>query len=199
MRAILHPAHSTARRLAGKLPYYCDAEIGETPSRVGGAVTVGIPRGGSAAAEVRGAGWGGPGPREEGTAEPRPSVSRVLRGTAVRARLPEGRLRLRAPPVTARGRARGEVGARRLQCLRGAGARGPRARLAGVLGALPLTSRALAPGEAGSRSRDGGAPRPDSAACGLGGTATPKVKKRILSFLPARPYLNSGASATRLR
>ncbi|KAJ8781759.1 hypothetical protein J1605_010743 [Eschrichtius robustus] len=146
------------------------------------------------------AGRGGrPGPRKEGTAEPRPSVSRVLRGTAVRARLPEGRLRLRAPPVTARGRARGEVGARRLQCLRGAGARGPRARLAGVLGALPLTYRALAPGEAGSRSRDGGAPRPDSAACGLGGTATPKVKKRILPFLPARPYLNSGASATPLR
>lgn len=86
VRAILHPAHSAARRLAGKLPYYCDAEIGETLSRVGGAVTVGIPRGGSAAAEVRGA--RGPGSRKEGTAEPR-------RGTAVRARLSEGRLPLR--------------------------------------------------------------------------------------------------------
>ena len=57
-RAVLYPAHSAARRLARKLPYYCDAEIGETLSQVGGAVTVGIPSGGSAAAEVRGAGAG---------------------------------------------------------------------------------------------------------------------------------------------
>lgn len=57
-RAVLYPAHSAARRLARKLPYYCDAEIGETLSRVGGAVTAGIPSGGSAAAEVRGAGAG---------------------------------------------------------------------------------------------------------------------------------------------
>lgn len=32
---VIRPAHSAARRLAGKLPYYCDAENRETPSRAG--------------------------------------------------------------------------------------------------------------------------------------------------------------------
>ncbi|KAK2499130.1 hypothetical protein MC885_016969, partial [Smutsia gigantea] len=40
--------------LAGKLPYYCDAENGETPAGARGAVTVGIPSGRSAGTEF----WG---------------------------------------------------------------------------------------------------------------------------------------------
>lgn len=82
---VIHWAHSATRRLARKLPYYCDAENGETPSRVRGAVTVGIPSSGAAAAKVRGAGAGVP---RRGR--------RVPLGTAVSARLLAGRLQVAA-------------------------------------------------------------------------------------------------------
>lgn len=62
-REVTHPAHSATRRLAGKLPYYCDAESGDTRSPARGTVTVGIPSGSSAPAKVRGAGAGVPGRR----------------------------------------------------------------------------------------------------------------------------------------
>lgn len=42
----------------------------------------------------------------------------------------------------------------------------------------------------------GALPHPNSAACRPGGIATQKVKKRILPFLLACPYLNSGAPVT---
>lgn len=144
---VTRPAHSAALRLAGKLPYYCDAENGETPSRAGGAVTVGIPSGGSAAAEVRGSGPGFPGRSQRGAASARP---RVPPGRAVRARLPEGLLGLlrlqgrspRRPGAARAGRSgRGGCGAcgARAAGLRRAG----RARCPSASRAPPRRSRGL--------------------------------------------------------
>ena len=92
----------------------------------------------------------------------------------------------------------GTQGRGRLGCA-GLGALGvPRhgARLPGVLGACPLTKRAPAPGKAGNRFKNGSAPHLDSVVCRPGGIATQKVQKRILPFLLACPYLNSGAPVT---
>lgn len=129
-------AHSAARRLAGKLPYYCDAEIRETPSRAGGALTVGIPSGGAAAAKVRGEGgrsWEG-GHRGAAAARPPrsapPGCQRAAPGGAAAA---AGRFP-RRPGARRAGRSgRGAGGAR------AAGLRGVPLGRAGVLGALALT------------------------------------------------------------
>lgn len=128
---VIQQAHSAARRLARKLPYYCDAENGETPSGARGAVTVGIPSSGSAAAKVRGAGAGIPGRRAEGSCS---SAAAAFHWAPLSARGSwRGSCGCRSLPTTTWGRAHREVGARCLQYLRGAPR--PRMRLPGILGA----------------------------------------------------------------
>lgn len=144
---VIRPAHSAARRLAGKLPYYCDAENGETPSRARGAVTVGIPSGGSAAAKVRGSRAGVPGKKAPRRCS---RATAAFRGARLSARgFRRGSCGCRALPATTWSPARGEVGARWLQRLRGAGGRrrscagAGRARCPSASRAPPWRSRGL--------------------------------------------------------
>lgn len=85
-----------------------------------------------------------------------------------------GRCGCRALPATSWGRARGQVGVRRPQCLRGAlGLACASLEFSG----FNLCSRAPAPGKAGNSFKNGSAPHPNLAARSPVGIATLKVKK----------------------